>query len=340
MRVFRRQRKEWVRTGTTRPGQVLLTAALILLVLLSAGSGAGAAGEDVINIPVTVTGNSPGSPFRIPRAVFCDQSTREVYVADAGAGQILIFDDRGWPVYRFTHWVDGPKGRRKGEPNAVVATASGNIFVSDGLSPLVDILDYRGRPVFAVDPVRFLPTGEDARTVSVLALGPDGNVYTSCKSGDDHFLLGFDETGGFLSRTRLGRSGQLERITGLDVGARRVVVSDMNAEFSVQVFDRQGKRLLAFGRHDAGWGNFSFPSGVTVAPDGSIWVVDMIRQIVNRFDKEGNFTDFIGGRGEGPGSMAYPCSVAHDPAGRVVVLEKVGCRYQVFDIRQEVTPTP
>ncbi len=319
----------------------LLVLILTCLVLASAqDSGAANPADDIINIPVTVTGSSPGKPFHIPRAIFCDHLNNETYVADAGAGQILIFDDRGWPIYQFTHWVDGPKGRRHGEPNAVVATASGNIFVTDNLAPIIDILDYRGRQLFDIHPVDFLPSDDESRLAPVLALGPEGNIHSICKSSDDHYLLSFDPEGAFLSRTRLGRSNQLQMVTGLHLGSDRIVVTDMEAEFSVQIFDRQGKRIKAFGLHDAGWGNFSFPSSVTVTPDNHIWVSDMIRQIVNRFDENGVFLDFIGGRGEGPGSMAYPCSVTHNAAGMVVVLEKVGARYQVFEVKEEVNANP
>ncbi len=322
---------------------LLLLVCLLSGLALPHGPTAHAANpaNDIINIPVTVTGSSPGHPFHIPRAVFCDRLTNETYVADAGSGQIMIFDHRGWPIYQFTHWVDGPNGRRHGEPNGVVATESGNIFVIDGLASTIDILDYRGRNLFDIDPVQFLPDDQEYRLAPALALGPQGNVHTLIKSHDDHYLLSFDPEGAFLSRTRLGRSGQLQMVTGLDVGPDRLVVTDMDAEFSVQIFDRQGKRLKAFGKHDAGWGNFSFPSSVTVTPDGHIWVSDMIRQIVNCFDEDGLFVDFIGGRGQGPGSMAYPCSVTHDADGMLVVLEKVGRRYQVFEVKKkEVGLTP
>ncbi len=292
-----------------------------------------------INIPVTVTGSSPGSPFHIPRSIFCDHANGEVYVADSGAGEILIFDHRGWPQYRFIHWVDGPNGRRHGEPNGVVVTSSGNIFITDGLASVIDIVDYRGRQLFDVNPTQYLPPG-DNRLVPVLALGPEGNIYTICKADSNHFLLRFSEEGAFQSRTLLGKSNLLEQVTGLFVGKDRIVVTDLDAEYSVQIFDRSGLPILSFGQHDAGWGNFSFPSSVTVTPDGNIWVSDMIRQIVNRFDAKGNFVDFIGGQGRGPGSMAYPCSVTHDASGMVVVLEKVGGRYQVFEVNEEVKNTP
>ncbi len=317
----------------------LLSVSFAPAVFSATDSPVPASNDEVINIPVTVTGSSPGNPFNIPRAIFCDQVNNETYVADAGAGQILIFDQRGWPVYRFTHWVDGPNGRRVGEPNSVVATASGNIFIIDGLASTIDILDYRGRQLFDIDPADFLPPNEDQRLAPTLTLGPLGHVHTICKSGEEHYLLSFDQDGQFLTRAHLGRSSQLKMATGLDVGTDRIVVTDMDAEFSVQIFNRHGKRLKAFGQHDAGWGNFSFPSGVTVTPDGDIWVSDMIRQIVNRFDENGVFLDFIGGRGEGPGSMAYPISVTHNAQGMIVVLEKVGARYQVFEVKKEVEPT-
>ena len=305
---------------------VPLALALLLALLLSAA----AAGEAPIRIPFTVYGIDAARPFKAPRGLFCDHGQDEILVADPGSSRVIIFDGEGWPKYEFIHWIERDGERLQGEPCAVAVTPAGNIFLVDVLSPDLSILDFRGQPLNRLTPDELLP-GEDEVTLSAcLAAGPEGHIYAVGHSSGGHSLIEMMPSGEVVARVPLGQTDDLVQVTGLAVDAQRIYVSDLSAAACVQVFDRQGRRELAFGIHDAGWGNFSLPASIAVTSEGHMWVVDQIRQIVNHFDAEGHFLGFIGGSGFGPGSMKYPCAVATDRTDRVMVLEKVGRRLQAF----------
>lgn len=100
----------------------------------------------------------------------------------------------------------------------------------------------------------------------------------------------------------------------------------------VQLYAQDGSLVRAFGKHDTGYENFAFPAGITVGKDGSLWIVDTIRQVLGHYDHEGTLLAVIGGKGSQPGAFEYPCAVATDGASRVFVLERQGSRYQCIEV--------
>jgi hypothetical protein len=104
----------------------------------------------------------------------------------------------------------------------------------------------------------------------------------------------------------------------------------------VQVYDSHGSYVRGFGRHDSGFENFSFPSGIAVMPDGRLWIVDAIRQVATCFTAEGDFISYIGGKGAQPGAFDYPSDISTDGKDRLFVLEREGDRYQCFQIIDDV----
>jgi len=308
-----------------RPLSLVLTPLLLLLPLVVL------AAQDIIRIDVIVNGFVAGQTFVSPRDVYCDTAHGEIYVADAGAHKVYIFDDKGWPVYQFTHWVTVSGERRPGEPSAVAVVPDGHIVLLDAMSRVVHLLDYRGRPLIDIDPARLLlAPGPDCRAVAV-DVDAAGAIHVVAGGNGRYGVLILDQDGRLLRQVPLGAPGQLDHVTGFAVGADgSYAVTDLSAEYAVQIFDGGGRRIRMFGRHDVGMENFSYAADIAVARDGSLWVVDMIRQIVAKFDATGHFQTYLGGAGSGFGSMSYPCAVSLGRGGRVLVLEKSGRRFQSF----------
>jgi hypothetical protein len=104
----------------------------------------------------------------------------------------------------------------------------------------------------------------------------------------------------------------------------------------VRVYAPDGRRVLAFGLHDVGNENFSLPTSVVSTPDGRIWVLDTMRQVIKVFDGEGRYLDQIGGLGRDMGALTYPSALAIDGKDRLFVLERVGARLTTFRIAEPV----
>lgn len=277
-------------------------------------------------------GFTAGTDLSRPLGIFFDTTTNECYVTDTGNHQVIVYDEFGMPVYRFYHHVDSNGKRTLGEPKNLVVDTSGRIFLTDATVPYLDVLDHNGRRIATIEPP-IAECGENARFDNV-ALGPDERVYAIISGTTERFVA---VIGPNLAVDRIllltGNKDENNCLTGIGVDeAGRIHVTDPCAEFMVQIYDSDGEYLIGFGRHDSGFENFSHPSSIVVMPNGEMWIVDSIRQVVSCFSTDGKFISYIGGKGDQPGAFNYPSGVTTDGKDRLFVLERAGNRYQCFKI--------
>lgn len=290
-----------------------------------------------------VEGYGKNVPFKKPEGIWFDRYQQEVYVADTGNGRISVFDNRGVWLRSFTHWVGRKSASGKailqpGEPKSIAVNRRGEIFVVDALASYLDVLDYRGRSLTKLEAAELVKSEEETTapgpvTPTEVTLDAADRVYVGL-GGSHNQIVVLDQDLKVVRRIgRRGREkGAFFSITGLaTTGDGRMIVTD-SASTPVQVFSAAGELLLHFGSHDVGWQNFSLPSGAVCDGAGSIWVADAVRQVVKKFDAQGSYVTALGGFGVRPGEMRYPVALAGDGGKLLFVLEKVGGRYQVFEV--------
>jgi sugar lactone lactonase YvrE len=266
-----------------------------------------------------------------PMGIFYDSVKDECYVADTGNGQVVVFNASGMPVFRFSHYVANRNGLQiVGQPYNLVVDKLGLVYLVDTQVPYLDVIDPQGRSMSHID-VPEDNCGEPERFTHV-SQGADGTVYasTACKPAR---IAGIRD-GAVVSMITL-RDPATERscITGFAIDAEnRFWITNACATKMVELYASDGTLERAFGKHDAGYENFAFPAGITVGNDGTLWIVDSIRQVVSHFDHEGNLLAMIGGKGQQPGAFEYPCAVATDGGSRLFVLERRGSRYQCLQV--------
>jgi DNA-binding beta-propeller fold protein YncE len=312
---------------------------LLILTILCVSFFMTPAGAVTVQLLHIGNGYSPGADLSNPLGIFYDPSSSECYVTDTGNGQVIVYDENGMPIYRFYHHVTVNGARRIGEPNGLVVDSEGRIYVIDSLVPYLDILDRNGRTIAAVEPP-FDRCGEHVRFDGI-AIGEDDRVYASISCGEERLItvIGFDFD---LERIIPLRSRDLGPtcMTSLDIDPEgNFYVTDPCANLMVQVYDPEGNYLSGFGKHDSGYENFSHPSGISVMPDGEMWIVDSIRQVVSCFTGGGQFLSFVGGKGTQPGAFNYPSGIDTDGKDRLFVVERAGNRYQCFRIVHDETET-
>ncbi len=99
----------------------------------------------------------------------------------------------------------------------------------------------------------------------------------------------------------------------------------------IQHLDRSGKFLNEWHTPESLQGK---PVGLTVGPDGNLWVPDTHYHRVLVYAPDGRLVLQFGSRGTGPGQFIYPTDVAFGPDGRVFVSEYGDHdRIQVFDMQ-------
>jgi DNA-binding beta-propeller fold protein YncE len=85
------------------------------------------------------------------------------------------------------------------------------------------------------------------------------------------------------------------------------------------------------GRRGTGLGEFNLPRDVTIAPDGSIYVVDGGNFRVQKFNKEEQYVSSFGSIGRQSGQFSRPKEAAVDPSGNVYVVDAAFGNFQIFN---------
>jgi DNA-binding beta-propeller fold protein YncE len=313
--------------GLARASGVLATAAALTGISPVATTQASA---DLAKPELVVQGSRGGVPFNAPEGIALNPATGEIVVANTSDHFVEIYSRAGTLETRFPHLVLGADGALiEGLPRSVATLGENRIVVADALAPYADVVDYRGRSIEKLETSVAQGSGGLAavtvtRAGSILAAGPGAKGVIHVYSPDFKQVAIWGHPG--------KGTGELTGVTGIaELKDGSIAVTCAQTDFAVQIFDPTGKYLRGFGRHDIGQGNFSLPSGITVTPDGRIWVSDELRQTIQVFTPEGTFLDMLGRGGRAPGEFLYPSALAAED-GRLAVAESVGARFQVFSI--------
>lgn len=153
-----------------------------------------------------------------------------------------------------------------------------------------------------------------------VALDREGRAYVSDAEAGLVVVL---DRGGRLVR----RMDGLMRPTGVAVDALRGVMYCVEtAAHRVRRFDLAGAELGRLGAP----GELSYPTFVSLTPDGRVIVADSVGGRLALFESSGRRIGSIGSQGTVSGSLARPKGVAIDRRGRVYVADALFGNLQVF----------
>jgi sugar lactone lactonase YvrE len=227
-------------------------------------------------------------------------------------------------------------------PNALVKTPTGLALSPD--ETVLYVACYSAGTVLRADLARgkmdVLGTEQGKRTGRPfgVAVDGDGNVYVSDMSQDAIVVFGPDSK--FL---RVMRSPEIDKPGGLAIDRRRqllYVVSGVHQasdNHRVEVFSLAGKHLRTIGTRGESPGEFNFPTNLTVAKDGTLYVVDMLNFRIQLFDPDGQLVTTFGTIGAGlPGTFDKAKSVALDTFGNIYVVDSQAAHVQMFNPKFQV----
>lgn len=214
------------------------------------------------------------------------------------------------------------------EKAAAIAARQGRIYVADISTETVVVFDVPRRRVFRFGQRAPNALGKPAG----LALDAQLNVYVA--DAKRRQVLVFDSLGLFL-RT-IGGPQDLERPTGVAVsrdGERIYAVDRSDNESNnhrVVIYGKDGTKIKVIGTRGSAQGLFNVPLQATVAPDGTLYVLDSGNFRVQAFDREGSFLRAFGGPGNNPGNLARPRGIAVDDEGNIYVTDASFNNFQIF----------
>lgn len=221
-----------------------------------------------------------------------------------------------------------PEGRIASPAGLAVSDDTQRLYVADPLQHKVFIFDFAKKELRKIE-VGY-PTG--------VALDDQENVYVV--DGVKKGVTVFDRTGRMLREIN---DGSMKRPNGIAVDSKhdRVYVVDTGnseaPEQNVKIFDRAGQRIGAIGGASGGdFGQFAYPTYVTVDPVGNVYVADTLNARIQKFDHEGKFITAIGRAGSNWGEFDKPKGVALDTFGNAYVVDTGWSNVQIFNPKGEI----
>jgi DNA-binding beta-propeller fold protein YncE len=98
----------------------------------------------------------------------------------------------------------------------------------------------------------------------------------------------------------------------------------------IRYYDRDGSFKGVWGGRGTGNGQFERPWGITVGPDGRVYVADHDNNRVQYFTPNGSFLGKWGQFGKANGELIRPCGITSAPDGTVYVADEGNERIQRF----------
>jgi len=242
-----------------------------------------------------------------------------VYLADAGARRIVVFDAAG----RFVRFVGG--SRLLYNPVDVAATADGRrVYVVDSYLHQVLVFDTAGSLVTRIGRQAVDLASRTTRTVTARTT-TDGDGTALPHPGGTTQHLSSD-----LWQNRGGEPSEMRYPVSVAVAPDGEVYVSDQLNFRVQVFDPEGRFLRTFGSIGDRPGTFTRPKGIAIDRHGHVYVVDAAFNNVQMFDREGRLLLAFGSLGNGPGQHWLPIGITVDAEDRIYVADRYNNRAQLY----------
>ena len=205
-----------------------------------------------------------------------------VYVADTWNNRVQVFTAEGVHVDTWENPVDdafyGPRDVAVTNDGYIVMTDTGNkrLITFDKDGTIVNEYGEAGMNLGQFDEPVGLDIDKDTgylyvadtwnQRIQMLSPMPEGDGFIAVRSWEVNAWFGVS----------------LDNKPHITAGNGLVMITDPEA-YRVIVFDSQGEFLYFFGDYGFGLANFGMPSGISIAPDGGVWVTDSANNRIMHF---------------------------------------------------------
>ncbi|MBI1749328.1 MAG: 6-bladed beta-propeller [Acidobacteria bacterium] len=271
------------------------------------------------------------SGLKKPYGVAVDSQNR-IFVADSARRVVFVFDLANKKVeYR------GHRSPAKlALPIGVAVDDKDRLFVSDSFLHQISCFDPQGvllavfggsqleRPGgIAVDSPRRKLYAADAKAHRVAVFDIDSFAFL-------HFV-------GEPSARGEAEPGKFSAPSNVAVDAQGFLFVTDTWNYRIQVFDRNGKFVRAFGEQGVIPGDFVRPKGLAFDSDGNLYVADSEFNNFQILTSEGRPLLAVGSYGADPGQFVLIAGLTVDKNNRIYTTEQLKGRVQVFQYFPEKT---
>jgi len=280
------------------------------------------------------TWGEEAGPARLAGPVGIALLSDEVFVSDAEAHRIVVYDRQGH--YRRSFGERGSKPGQLDRPMHITAH-EGKLYVAEYLNDRIQVFSPGGESLAIVGTTGNGPGEFDAP--GGVAVDEEGRLWVA--DFYNHRVQLLDPHGLFVRQ--LGATGNKGRLPGrfnypTDVavlGSGAVAVADAYND-RIQLFDPSGEPLgrlggpLALGLAGPFRGWFRVATGVASGPREALFVADFFNHRIQKISSDGRFLVAFGKPGRGGGELDRPTDTAVAEDGRVFVADFGNGRVQVF----------
>ena len=305
------------RWSGSMPGRGNLVALLLIFLLIVPATALCGAKDRIKHLTSITRGGETGRLVFLGTAFF-DENRDRLYVTDTTGKRILAFD----ADYKFVSQFNA--GGALVAPTSLARNSKGQFFVAEPTKGVVLFIDIKER---TVKPINFSDVPRaDVIYPGNMALDSADNLYIVDKANQR--ILIFDAELRF-DRQILVKEGK--GLIDVKVGSNGNIYALNAIDGSVNIFDRQGKLLLRFGKKGKGKEEFNFPVSLAVQQDRMIYVVDQHKHNIMVFNRAGEFVLAFSQLGWREGRLYYPHYIYINKAGKIFVVDRGNSRISIFE---------
>lgn len=231
---------------------------------------------------------------------------------------------------RYLYSFSGSGENHLSDPVGITIGKNERVYVVDFGRRRISAFTKEGRFLFFFDQVKSA-NGNKLRNPVHLATAPNGEIWLTDRRLREVFAFAPDGT--FLRAFAAKGLDRTWSPLAIAVSADDVYLSDVGTttRHSVLYLKKDGTIRKDFGKTEQvtsvgdSPGNFYFPNGIALAPDGRVFVCDGDNQRIQIFDQEGAFLKFIIPQG-------IPRGIAIDAEKRLYVVNALAHQVDIYDL--------
>jgi DNA-binding beta-propeller fold protein YncE len=207
-----------------------------------------------------------------------------------------------------------------------VEMSNGKIYVCDLRNGSVTVLDIKGRRVLVLGKTQ----ADSLQTPTDIAVSPDGVKYVSDTGRGIIAVYGPDDR-------RINSFGRKDfKPVGVAVHGEDLYVCDFQAA-RVEVLNRRtGQFLRTIGEPGGEPGQFVRPLGISVDANGFVYVMDVMKCQLQKFDAAGKLVSNFGTITARAGGLVRPKHIDVDRDGTIYAVDAAFQNVQLFDQKGQV----